>query len=785
MVELAPKSTCLNSLGSIIYCIIAIGVQIYIAYDAITDYNQALLQKWTGGYPLELGMKLGLAIVGLMFIPLFIATCVFRVGNYANDGYKLGRDHALYPLTGLIVNKINNDIVKRLWQHFCPFSQTLHLLIALCLLLPETMCTAAEVKHGLKSPDYVWTSDLDFLFTSDRHYRSDVIGRLNETLSEDNTTVIVNKYLKLLITSNHAEPVSVAFLNFVFAFIAFSIRYASVFWYTNKGLAFIFVTQLLFMSINSLFTFAGITVLYKISSNILIYERNVHLILGNSAIMGLYIGSGVIVLFSTIIIFEYGSHYFREKFEVFDRKHNPESYVKQSIIVKGPCNGYVTHTCAMVALAFMVCLKGPLLYDLISVYRVTKDGLLLSSIVVDVCYLVFWILFWILLTIKQQWLFRILDYAPVGQTIFMIKSDSLIKTPSISVGSIELKDVHMHKRKRPSSLPSCDITPSESGFDEGEQAPSSEDERFELSLPPVSENPNGSMDHLSANDIVMRRNRNRRSVPQRVTFHDTVRHSFSSDDIGRYPPRSRSSLQEDPRMMNVIADVHGGQGQSRRSPYRHPEIANIRATDNYSSARSFNPGRRYSARDEYLSNGNDICGSSDDIRSNISEPVTVRPIYRRRVRSAERPPRVHSYAEGRTTPQKQINDYTYKPSNIQKAEEMETRRQIEGLLNSHESDGSRETITQSNQDNSDSQIDKEIMKIIDNKKCQQPFKEKQPDIVPKDNSSSNKFFPRPLKFVPKKSEITRRDSANYSMTSSQDTSSNESDPNHPSLCSQV
>jgi hypothetical protein len=44
-----------------------------------------------------------------------------------------------------------------------------------------------------------------------------------------------------------------------------------------------------------------------------------------------------------------------------------------------------------------------------------------------------------------------------------------------------------------------------------------------------------------------------------------------------------------------------------------------------------------------------------------------------------------------------------------------------------------------------------------------------PDIVPNENRSQ--VFPRPIKFVPRKQEIIRRDSANYSQTSSQDNSS--------------
>lgn len=40
---------------------------------------------------------------------------------------------------------------KLLWYHFCPVAQTIHIVAAFLLLLPEVLLTAAEVKYGYKS----------------------------------------------------------------------------------------------------------------------------------------------------------------------------------------------------------------------------------------------------------------------------------------------------------------------------------------------------------------------------------------------------------------------------------------------------------------------------------------------------------------------------------------------------------------------------------------------------------------------------------------------------------
>ena len=267
-------------------------------------------------------------------------------------------------------------------------------------------------------------------------------------------------------TQNGATPISVAFLNFVFALIAFAVRYAAVFWYTNKTLSFIIAIQFLFMGIDSIFTLSGVSVLFKIAANFHVYEPYIKVLLTCYVLLALYLISGLVVYLSSVVVFEYGAHHFMEKFRLVDRKHNPEAYDRNKDIVRGPCSGYVAHTCAVVTLVLIACFRGPIYYDVVSLYRPTDDRFLLATLIVGVCYMVFWVLFWTLLTVKQEWMFRILDYANVGQPIFVIRNDNLSKSKSISIGSIEMKDISLSRRKRPSSIPSVDITPSESGFDE-------------------------------------------------------------------------------------------------------------------------------------------------------------------------------------------------------------------------------------------------------------------------------------------------------------------------------
>lgn len=148
MVLLKPKSTSWNSLWSIVYCAIVLGLQSYISYKAIGTFQETIMDRWKDYYPSALSAKLGLTILSLIIAPLFIVSSLFKLGNYANDGFKLGRDHALCQTGENFVDKISSETVKQLWKNVFPFSQTLHVIISFFLLLPDTLMEASDVFHG-------------------------------------------------------------------------------------------------------------------------------------------------------------------------------------------------------------------------------------------------------------------------------------------------------------------------------------------------------------------------------------------------------------------------------------------------------------------------------------------------------------------------------------------------------------------------------------------------------------------------------------------------------------
>ncbi|XP_046542689.1 uncharacterized protein LOC124253013 [Haliotis rubra] len=818
MAGIVTHSTSLNSFWSIIYCLLVLGVQSYAIYTAIGRYHEASGRAWPGGQdgrPVEVSAHLALIILSILVLPFFVLTAWVRVGNYGNDGIKLGRDHALNTNMDAFCKKIKKGGMKRIWQHFCPMAQTFHLISAFFLVLPETVLSAVEVQYGYRTTDAVWTSDMDFLFARERAHLSDVKSSINITEAHNETLLVIPTPRPPPWGWTNKYSLTVAFVNFAAALITFSIRYSSVFWFTNKILTAIFAFQMFFMTLTSVFGYCGFSVLYKVCYNLHLYQ-NVHLSLGCAAIIALYIIGGIIMVLSTMTVFKYGAHYFEEKFKIIERKHNSETYVKQTVIVHSGCQGYIPHSCAMAALIFFAVCKGPILYNLVSLYRVTKDGLVLACVVCEVCYMVFWIVLWFGLTIKQQWRFRILDYVPLGQPVFMINSSEnghVMKNPSFETDNMELHE--LHKERPPSRNRQRESPPGylEALSTEGTDDMPSEDGTDNSDNMNLTENPLSDMDQPATNGGAMRKSRNRRNGGQRVTFDESVRSNTSSED-GK--PRGRGGVNgrttPEAKMMNVTVDVHNG--EDKRSAGEGVLRRANSGTDNNISREYRNSIRNKCG--EYYSNVNNLSTSSEEAPSStISEPLpTLMSSFRDKVKESSRT--ANNYKEQSKSMFPTTNSLEKNSSHSSSNGHVDSNSlsKRKGLVESEIGEVSLK-LNDIHLDNLDS-----LNRCKRNSSCNSDDSKRTStsgvssmsnDILPMPNSSrhlvngtnespdnslkkrskngypplekSEYLFPRPLHLSVKKGDIGRRDSANYSLTSSQETSSNDSDQGQ-GLCSQ-
>lgn len=156
MVGIITQSTSLNSFWSICFCIMALTIHSYTTYLMVLRYRGASARAWPGpafkgGIPREVPTTLALIILSSLFLPLFIIASVVRMGNYANDGVKLGRDHALNTNLDAACRRIKSKTFKRIWRNCVPFAHAFYLSASFLLLLPEILLTAVEVEYGYKT----------------------------------------------------------------------------------------------------------------------------------------------------------------------------------------------------------------------------------------------------------------------------------------------------------------------------------------------------------------------------------------------------------------------------------------------------------------------------------------------------------------------------------------------------------------------------------------------------------------------------------------------------------
>ena len=446
-----------------------------------------------------------------------------------------------------------------------------HQYLTNILFLPFSSCPQFP-------PGEAWRTDMDFLYPTDRAFYSEIRSSVNASRADNASHVRLEMpHLQVAAWGDRAFDVhvSIAFANFCFALGCFLVRYASVFWYTNKPLTAVFALQLLAMVFNSVFSYSSFSTLYCVSCNQRLYP-NVSLSLRCGAVLVLYLIGSTVLLASTVTVFEYGCHYFHEKFEVVSRHRETESYVKRTLISNNGCQGYVPHLCAMAALVLSAVCKGPLLYDLVSLMRLTDDEMLLAGIVCEVCYMVFWLALWFCLTLKQQWQFRILDYVALrpppssvvsedsvrsnqqpGERGDGVTTDSLTRTRRLS--GRENFPQRFTEPAQAGTNSSCEEPcPSDIGTDESDGITSAAEMVLDLDGNPIPDR-----------NSTFRRSRNRRTGGQRVTFDESVRSKGSSDggqNINSSATHQHAPLRPDEistlnvAQLNVAADVHSSGG---------------------------------------------------------------------------------------------------------------------------------------------------------------------------------------------------------------------------------
>ena len=142
------------------------GYLMYRAVERCKHYNELPWREEQKPVA-ELYVYILLIVVSIMCIPFLIITAVFRIGSYANDGTRLGRDDVTWAW--LRVDPKNPDAVSddghrllTIWRHMGPLCQICHIVASFTLLLPSIFLESREIEHGFHPPSKFMTSKIQY-----------------------------------------------------------------------------------------------------------------------------------------------------------------------------------------------------------------------------------------------------------------------------------------------------------------------------------------------------------------------------------------------------------------------------------------------------------------------------------------------------------------------------------------------------------------------------------------------------------------------------------------------
>ncbi|KRZ14308.1 Protein tincar [Trichinella pseudospiralis] len=383
----------LNSIASIWYCFFFIFLQGYLLYIGIERYSTLAESKLNENSSSFLSLYIGLHGLAVTLLPFFIVSAIFKVGNLANDCVRIGEKRP--P----IIHTAGNWCCRKLkacWLHGLPVTQTLHLIIASTFLLCGALVEAEfQADESQLKIDEIWFTELKFVYRNQRF-------RFPSYAPHENDSRIEQKLHQIAIPVR-TFGISLPFLNYACALVAFAIVYPSVFWRASRSFSLVFSMHLMIHAISALFCFVAYSILRQVYiAGLYDPAHQTPFLLQEPFLVIIYLATTAVMLFASMVVYGYG--YNKYCLCVLSARGHCRLLHKVYSVY---CEGYSAHIAAIVMLVMMVLCKAPILYDLMVLYQHQPQRMLLSCIISDVCYLFLWILLWLGLTLKRDWSFTV------------------------------------------------------------------------------------------------------------------------------------------------------------------------------------------------------------------------------------------------------------------------------------------------------------------------------------------------------------------------------------------
>jgi hypothetical protein len=125
-------------------------LQAFIVYKSVSRFMIYLALPWQDRKQpyLELNVFVGLVGAGVVLLPFYFISFMFKIGNLANDGFKLGYHLSACPMDPPSILAQSGGFVKNAWHHGGPTAPFIHLVSAFCFLLPKIIIDAKLIDVG-------------------------------------------------------------------------------------------------------------------------------------------------------------------------------------------------------------------------------------------------------------------------------------------------------------------------------------------------------------------------------------------------------------------------------------------------------------------------------------------------------------------------------------------------------------------------------------------------------------------------------------------------------------
>ena len=142
-----------NSIWSVWYGIVVLCLQAYIVYKCVSRFLIYVALPWPNGKQpyLELNLFVGLVGAGVVLVPFYFISFMFKIGNLANDGYKLGFSLSACAMDPPSILARSSGLIRNAWHHGGPTAPFIHLVSAFCFVIPRIFIEAKLIEVGFLS----------------------------------------------------------------------------------------------------------------------------------------------------------------------------------------------------------------------------------------------------------------------------------------------------------------------------------------------------------------------------------------------------------------------------------------------------------------------------------------------------------------------------------------------------------------------------------------------------------------------------------------------------------